>query len=427
MASRKKRPTDSTSRQTAAIKGKLVEMIVAGMHEAPNVKVEKNVRLPVLRSVKRKREIDVLVSGLFAGYPVRLAVECKNYQKVIDIQKIDAYIGKLQDVGIPTQHGIYVSAKGFTTGALERAAEVGIKTLMLTGLTADRLSAEIKEAIQSVIYLLPDITSIQVSNYVGEIDNGAQMLFLYDADGKIRGSIPDFVWKEWIEGSIPPVLGEYEITPEIPKDWRLQINGKSESIISVTAKVRVIGLVAVIKGERREYTLIDPNKKQIERFKAEATFNTLHHQHPVKTFRSESGLRKFLEGRTEAFRITVGRFPLPRVRFELLYWPLSAAAVQKLATLAPIWQAQGRTPSRKEKARIEGSDLDIGPLRVDGSVADSWLEVQRRAHDSTTDGRSINAQKSNTSDLSTIWEPIWSGNPILEEIAAEAENSKPQT
>ncbi len=171
MARSKKGRTASNSRNASAIKGKLVEMIVTGMHDAPDVTVEQNVRVPALRNPKRKREIDVLVSGSFAGYPLRLAIECKNYQSIIDIPKIDAYIGKLQDIGIPTQHGIYVTARGFTTGALDRAKEVGITPLVLTGLTADRLSAEIQEAIQSVIYLLPEITQLSITNNIEETNN----------------------------------------------------------------------------------------------------------------------------------------------------------------------------------------------------------------------------------------------------------------
>ncbi len=108
---KKKQQASLTS---TAIKGKLLETIVASMHDHPGVKIERNIRIPTQRNPKRKREIDVLISGSFAGYPARIAIECKNHKSIIDVPYIDAYIGKLQDIGVPTQHGIYISPRGFT-------------------------------------------------------------------------------------------------------------------------------------------------------------------------------------------------------------------------------------------------------------------------------------------------------------------------
>jgi len=104
-------PAGSTSKQ----KGKLVERIAAMLHEGPDVKVERNVLLPPLNGdPKRKREIDVLLTSYVAGYPVRIAIECKNEAEKNDVEYIDAFVGKLDDVGIPHQHGIFISVSGYT-------------------------------------------------------------------------------------------------------------------------------------------------------------------------------------------------------------------------------------------------------------------------------------------------------------------------
>jgi hypothetical protein len=58
-------------------KGKLLEEIVAGFHEGKGAKVERNVRIPVGASHK-KREIDVLLTSHIAGYPIQVPIECKN-------------------------------------------------------------------------------------------------------------------------------------------------------------------------------------------------------------------------------------------------------------------------------------------------------------------------------------------------------------
>ena len=95
-------------------KGRLVEQIVASMHEFSGVKVQQNVFMPTLGNARRKREIDVLLTSNVAGYLVQIAIECKNEKGVIGSPKIDAFVGKLSDIGIPTRHGIYVSASGYT-------------------------------------------------------------------------------------------------------------------------------------------------------------------------------------------------------------------------------------------------------------------------------------------------------------------------
>ncbi len=132
--SAKKSTSEKKSQHPSATKGKLVEEIVQKMHDSPNVKVERRVFLDSVGG-SGKREIDILLTSSVAGYPVRLAIECKNEKTPIGSPKIDAFVGKLQDVGIPSQLGIYVSASGYTGGAIERARKAGIKTLVLTGLT----------------------------------------------------------------------------------------------------------------------------------------------------------------------------------------------------------------------------------------------------------------------------------------------------
>src|SRR3712207_2531643 len=119
-SARKKRPGKNTLPPSAA-KGRLVEEIVEKMHGSPNVSVQRRVFLEPVGGGGRKREIDVLLTSSVAGYPVRVAIECKNEAKKIGSPEIDAFVGKLQHVGIPPQLGIYVSTSGYTGGAIERA------------------------------------------------------------------------------------------------------------------------------------------------------------------------------------------------------------------------------------------------------------------------------------------------------------------
>lgn len=160
----------SDDTMTSTQKGRIVERIVAMMHgdsdahDDSDIKVERNVYLPALGNQARRREIDILITQHIIGYPVRIAVECKNEDKSIGSPKIDAFIGKLQDVGIPLQHGIYVSTRGYTKGAIERAKMAGIRTLILRDLGTQALYGSITEAFQSTLHLLPSIIDMHATN-----------------------------------------------------------------------------------------------------------------------------------------------------------------------------------------------------------------------------------------------------------------------
>jgi restriction endonuclease len=117
--------------QSTVSKGRMIEAIVASMHESDGVKVERNVKLPPIGSQGPKREIDVLLSSVVCGYPVRWAIECKNEKKRIGSPYIDAFVGKLQDVGIPPSFGIFVTTSDYSQGAIEQAKKVGIRLLII--------------------------------------------------------------------------------------------------------------------------------------------------------------------------------------------------------------------------------------------------------------------------------------------------------
>lgn len=155
--------SQKTARTTRS-KGNLVEQIAAKMHDGDDVVVKTQVRLPPALtpagakvSEYRKREIDVLITASVAGYPVQFAIECKNERKPIGVEYIDAFVGKLQYVGIPVQNGIFIATSPFTQWAIERAQSAGIKLRNLEGLTSDQLNSMVFGAVQSVVHLLLEV------------------------------------------------------------------------------------------------------------------------------------------------------------------------------------------------------------------------------------------------------------------------------
>lgn len=142
-------------------KARIVEQVVAMLHQAARVTVKRNVRLPSTKLSGRRREIDVLITEHVTGYRTQIAIECKNERKPIGAPMIDAFVGKLQEVGVP--RGIFVSSSGYQRTVAEYAASIGIVPLTLYGLSADRLSIAVNEAVQSVVHLLLDVTSVEIT------------------------------------------------------------------------------------------------------------------------------------------------------------------------------------------------------------------------------------------------------------------------
>jgi hypothetical protein len=74
----------------------------------------------------RKRQLDVVVRGRVGIAPIMLVVECKEYSKPVGIELVEAFFGKLADVG--ADRGVMVARTGFTKDALSRAEEARIIT-----------------------------------------------------------------------------------------------------------------------------------------------------------------------------------------------------------------------------------------------------------------------------------------------------------
>lgn len=329
---------------TSIEKGRLVERIVALLHETPHVKVERNVYL-----TQAKREIDVLLSTSVEGYPVRIAIECKNEVERIGVAKIDAFVGKLEDVGIPFTCGIYVSASGYTKGAIARACRAGISPLELRGLSQNQLEAAIEEAFESIIYLLLTVNNMAVFNKSQHTGEG---LLFYDAQKQVCSSIPHLIWHMWLHGEISTTVGESGILSlKIPQGWYRLVNGELSREDIIAAVVTVNALVLTRKGNAANYQLKNAQTEQIERVRIDLSFPIKTPKYPVKVFDKEGELVSYLQSH-KGTKLTIGRVKIPRIITGAVYWPPSERAIQKI--LECEWK--GQEVSFKD---IEGEDLGV--------------------------------------------------------------------
>lgn len=366
---KKKKSRRKKTEPPSMTKGRLVEEIVRKMHENPNVRVQRGVFLEPVGGGS-SREIDVLLTADVGGQPVRAAIECKNERKPVSLEKIDAFVGKLDDVGIPSRLGIYVSVNGYTGGAVKRAKKAGIKTLVLTGLTKDRLSAEVTKAFQSMVYLFAEINKFQLQNELSSVDEFAELSILYDAEGVPQTTIPDMAWQAWVDGSAPSELGEHELPFEVPEGWQNIADGKTSRIGPLSALIRVWGFVVTFSGEARRHSLFDAGNKRVERSRSSVSFDgRTAPGYPVRAFEAEDELREYLED-PEAPRTIVGRLRMPRIRLSASWWPPSERTMKKTVELMQAYEA-GEIP-------------DPRPLKFD--------EIEGM-------------------NLSSVFEPIWPGHP----------------
>lgn len=85
---------------------------------APKAEVLHDVKMPGRHS-GRQRQIDVLVREKVGQYEINIIVDCKDYNKPIDVKGVEEFAGLLDDVG--AQKGVLVCPRGFTKSAKERA------------------------------------------------------------------------------------------------------------------------------------------------------------------------------------------------------------------------------------------------------------------------------------------------------------------
>jgi len=85
----------------------------------PAATVEKNVKIRGVNS-QRPRQVDILITFKRGAAEYKTAVECKEYTGVVGIEKIDAFVEKIKDVG--ADKGIMVSRAGFAKGAKASSA-----------------------------------------------------------------------------------------------------------------------------------------------------------------------------------------------------------------------------------------------------------------------------------------------------------------
>lgn len=323
------------------LKGRLLEDIVAAAYKIPRFKPDVRVYLPTV-SGGRQREIDVLLTADIEGVPVRIPIECKNEAGKATPRHIDAFVGKLQDLGIPVSCGIYVTAGGYTSGALGRARDAGIQPLVLAeGLTVDRLAQVVNNALQSVVYLLCMWTDLSDFPFLpgstgptGAISTDLPALH-YTQKGLYRIPVLDHVWNMWMAGTIPETAGEHTLFCQ-------------QGVGATVLNVQVVAHVASITGTATRTRLTDATTGETVRFHLQSRFEKPQEPLLLTTYYSETDLQKALKPTPGGHLIT--RIRVPRLRDRVSFWPPTREALERMLALK-------RAGNEVTFANVEGHNL----------------------------------------------------------------------
>jgi Restriction endonuclease len=100
-------------------------MLVADIHAQlmPGARVTHNAKLLGLES-EIERQIDVLIEQVVGPYPMRIVVDCKDYESPIDVKGVEEFAGMVNDVR--AHAAAMVCPAGFTTTAKKRAKKLNI-------------------------------------------------------------------------------------------------------------------------------------------------------------------------------------------------------------------------------------------------------------------------------------------------------------
>lgn len=84
----------------------------------PETSIQHNVRRKGLIS-KTKRQIDILIEGKIAGFDLSIIVDCKYFNKKVDVKDVESFLSFLQD--LKASKGILITNNGYSEAAYNRA------------------------------------------------------------------------------------------------------------------------------------------------------------------------------------------------------------------------------------------------------------------------------------------------------------------
>lgn len=114
----------------------VVHLIQTYLIDNTSTQIHQNHKMKCVHGVLR--EFDVVIEGEFNGMDIKIAIECKDYQKKVGIEKIEAFKAKCDSFPSISKR-VFVSKRGFQSGAITIAQSNGIELYTLSKVTREEL------------------------------------------------------------------------------------------------------------------------------------------------------------------------------------------------------------------------------------------------------------------------------------------------
>ncbi|WP_292235178.1 restriction endonuclease [Mesorhizobium sp.] len=191
-----------------------LELLVAKIQQdlAPSAEVVHNAYLPG-RYSETKRQIDVLVRQKVGQYDIQIVIDCKDYNKPVDVKGVEEFAGLANDVG--AQKGVLVCPKGFTEAAKKLAQKLQIDLYSPVDTDPHKWTARVT---------VPALCDYRSASIAFGISMSAPYPFkfpqefyktseIYSEDGSLLGNAFDNAISKWDRGGFPIDVGEHKELP----------------------------------------------------------------------------------------------------------------------------------------------------------------------------------------------------------------------
>ncbi|MHB8172431.1 MAG: restriction endonuclease [Thermincolia bacterium] len=190
-------------------KWKRFELLVKRIQEqlAPNATITHDDKVMGKKS-GILRQIDISVRTKVGQYEIFVAVDCKDYNKPVDVKDVEMFAGLVDDV--QANKGALISYKGFTEAARKIADHKGIDLYKL-------VDAESKD--WPVYLSAPVICDLRgIKNYRIKIQSSydaplfipntdPRLISIYDEEKNLIGQIGELFKQKWNDGELEDTVG----------------------------------------------------------------------------------------------------------------------------------------------------------------------------------------------------------------------------
>ncbi|EHC0923870.1 hypothetical protein JT545_004780, partial [Salmonella enterica subsp. enterica serovar Derby] len=151
----------------------LVRDIQRSLINAENIPSLKNINIEKNKKIKDRsgidREFDIYWEFEIGGHTYRSVIECKDYSSPVSIEKIDAFIGKTND--IPGLKLIYATRTGYQSGAKIKAEQHNIQLLVIRDQQAqDWVDDDGTPLLKSIHFKMTAILPPRIINFNVHVD-----------------------------------------------------------------------------------------------------------------------------------------------------------------------------------------------------------------------------------------------------------------